>query len=291
MSGREVEDLAKSKQAVPDIRDEMLRSVKDNIVAASVVADDHGIIGGVASVEEEAARLDLTVEWMLEEGSRVEPGDEIVRFRGAVKQVLAAEDAFIGLLAKPSGIATAARTFVEAAGERPRIVSGAWKKMPPSAKAMVRRAVVAGGASFRVSPNAFVYLDKNYIRVLGGIKNSLEAVAGLEEYEKVVQLKGRYGAIAEEAFDAVENGAVILHVDTGDPEDIKIVSEALMGCGKRDRVSIAFGGGVVLEDVAVLKGFDVDILDVGRKIVDAPLLDMKMEVRVPDSEASEAARS
>jgi nicotinate-nucleotide pyrophosphorylase (carboxylating) len=261
-----------------DIRDEILLSVTTEAVVASIVTDESGVLAGSSSVVEEARRLELTVGRVVEEGSLVGESDEIVRFRGAPKQVLMAEDVLIGLMAKPSGIATAARAFVDAAGARLRIVSGAWKKMPASQKDAIRRAVVLGGASFRICDQPFVYLDKNYIRVLGGIKASLDAVRGLTDRAKVVQLKGHYGDIASESIEAVVEGADILHVDTGEPQDARGVSEALSRIGKRDQVKIAFGGGVRLEQIDRLKTLDIDILDIGRQIVDAPLLDMRMEI-------------
>ena len=73
-------------------------------------------------------------------------------------------------------------------------------------------------------------------------------------------------------------GADILHVDTREPQDARGVSEALSRIGKRDQVKIAFGGGVRLEQIGRLKTLDIDILDIGRQIVDAPLLDMRMEI-------------
>ncbi len=48
--------------------------------------------------------------------------------------------------------------------------------------------------------------------------------------------------------------------------------------GLRNRVTIAFGGGVGLEDIDELKRLDIDVLDIGRQIVDAPLLDMRLEI-------------
>jgi nicotinate-nucleotide pyrophosphorylase (carboxylating) len=43
-------------------------------------------------------------------------------------------------------------------------------------------------------------------------------------------------------------------------------------------VQVAFGGGVTLDDVDALKALDLDILDIGRHIVDAPLLDMRLDI-------------
>ena len=52
----------------------------------------------------------------------------------------------------------------------------------------------------------------------------------------------------------------------------------MLELGLRNKVSIAFGGGVRLEQIDELKALGVDILDIGREIVDAPLLDMRVEL-------------
>ena len=150
--------------------------------------------------------------------------------------------------------------------------------MYPSQKESIRRAVVVGGAFYRICRDPFVYLDKNYIQILGGIARALQAVSGMPGRRKVAQLKGRLGSIVQEACEAVEFGADILHIDTGKKEDVDRVVRELHRLDLRKRVRIAFSGSIRLEDVDELKGMDVDILDVGRQIVDAPLLDMRLEV-------------
>jgi nicotinate-nucleotide pyrophosphorylase (carboxylating) len=252
--------------------------VAEEKVAASIIADDDGIIAETAAAEKEAKKLGLTINRILVEGSRVKQGDEILRFIGKPKQVVIAEDRLIGLMAKASGIASAARRFVEKAGPRPEIVSGAWKKMPFSQKEVIRRAVAVGGANSSISRDPFLYLDKNYIKMLGGIKESLLAVVDLKGYLKVVQIKGAYKDIALEGCDAVEGGANIIFIDTGRQHDVKRVTDRLNRAGWRGKVKIAFGCNVRLEDIEALKALDVDILDIGRQIVDAPLLDMRLEV-------------
>ena len=56
------------------------------------------------------------------------------------------------------------------------------------------------------------------------------------------------------------------------------VARKLVQTGLRSRVELAFGGGVSIEKIGILKTLDVDIVDVGRRIVDAPLLDMRLEI-------------
>jgi nicotinate-nucleotide pyrophosphorylase (carboxylating) len=84
--------------------------------------------------------------------------------------------------------------------------------------------------------------------------------------------------IVLEACEAAESGANIIFVDTGKPDDVRSIVERLRQKGLRDKVKIAFGGGVNLEAIDELKNLDIDILDIGREIVDAPLLDMRLEI-------------
>lgn len=270
---------AKTKNTLtPDLRDEIFRTVEGRKVTGVILADDEGIVAETNLAADESKKMGLTLLGILGEGTAVRPGDEITRFSGTAKQVVSAEDVLIGLMAKPSGIATAAHAFVTRADGRPEIVCGAWKKIHASQKESIRRAVVVGGAYYRISREPFVYLDKNYIKILGGIGKALQAVSSMTDRKKVAQIKGRNGNILAEVCEAVEFGADILHIDTGNTGDAETVVKELERLGFRRRVSIAFGGNVRLEDVDELRRMDVDILDIGRQIVDAPLLDMRLEV-------------
>ncbi len=261
-----------------DVREEILKNVRSKQVVASLIADDEGIIAGISLTKKEADKLGLSLVRVVSDGSHVRKGDEILRFSGSPMQIVMAEEILVGLLAKPSGIATNARKFVRATDGRPKVVCGAWKKMPAMLKEMIRDAVSVGGASPRIVPGQFVYLDKNYIELLGGIKNSLATVAHLEKHLKVVQVKGRYSDVVSEACEAAESGADIVFIDTGKPDHVPAVVKRLVHLGLRDKVKLAFGGGVNIEDIDELKAVDIDILDIGRQIVDAPLLDMRLEI-------------
>jgi len=265
-----------------DLRERIFSQVADRIVRAAILAEDEGIIAGTAAVKEEALKLRLSLEEIIAEGGQVEKGDVIVRFSGSPKQIAMAEEILMGIMAKASGIATAAHRATRMAGGRPKIVCGAWKKMPPVLKSMLRQAVTLGGAAYSLSSDPFVYLDKNHIEMLGGIRESLTAVRDLEGHRKVIQLKGKRKEIASEAEEAVGAGADIVFIDTGKPKDVKKVMGQLLRLGIRDRIEVAFSGGVKIDDIPRLKELDADYLCIGRDILDAPLLDMKMEVMDTD---------
>jgi nicotinate-nucleotide pyrophosphorylase (carboxylating) len=267
-----------TREFAGDLRDKIFASIEEKKFKAHILADDAGIIAGTDGAAINSQKLGLSLESIQKEGATVNKGDEIVRFSGSPKQVAMAEDILIGLIAKPSGIATAVNKFIHKAGPNLKVVSGTWKKMPEPLKEITRRAISVGGGFYRISDQPFLYLDKNYVSMLGGIRECLLAVSNMTGYVKVVQLKGRYKDIAAEAYDAASNGGDILYIDTGKREDIQKVTEKLCTTGLRDRVKVAFGGGLKLEDVDALKVMDVDIIGIGRQIVDAPLLDMRLEI-------------
>lgn len=262
-----------------DLRDNILKNLKAKIAEAVIMAESNGIIAGSERAIQVAKQLGLKVTQKVKEGSCVKKGDVITTVQGDVKQVIIGEELLMGCISKPSGVATAAHQFIRAVNGKPRIVSGAWKKMPIELKEIIRAAVLTGGAGIRICDDPFIYLDKNYISAFGGIKETLAGVNHLNGYVKVIQLKGIYQEIGLEAKEAVQLGADILFIDTGNIADIHSVLKTITAAGQRDRVQIAFGGGVKIEDIDEIKGMDVDILDIGQAIIDAPLLDLKYEAK------------
>jgi len=262
--------------AAPDIREALFAPIQSHRIRAALIADDPGVLAGVRPAVEMLAGLGLAVDHVLDEGAAVRGGEQILRVSGTPMQVALAEERVIGLLAKPSGIATAAAAFVARAAGRPRIVSGAWKKLPFGQKDMIRSAITTGGAEPRIAEWPFTYIDKNMVAMLGGVRATLEVVAGLPSRRTVIQLGG--GDIASDACDAAASGVQVVFVDTGRIADADRVVGALSARGLRDKVELAFGGGVRLGDLDTLRGLDLDTVDVGRAIVDAPLLDMSLRL-------------
>jgi len=184
----------------------------------------------------------------------------------------------IGALAKTSGIATTANRAVKLAAGKIRVVSGAWKKMPLEIKHMVREAIRIGGVYSRIADTNFVYLDKNYVRIFGSIRAALEATSELPDHLKVIQLRGETEDISLEVEEAVSGRANILMVDTGCVEDAIQTIKVLKKMGIRDEKQVAFAGGVKISEIPRYSQLGIDILDIGTQIIDAPLLDMKMDV-------------
>jgi len=264
--------------AGPDIRDIIFRPVAGRLYTADIIVEQAGILAGVRHLETWLNEQGITARVQAADGAAVAPGAVIARLTGSAKEIAVAEEFVIGFLAKPSGIASAARRAVDLAGPDIAIVCGAWKKMPHAIKNVVREAVICGGAACRIADQPFLYLDKNFVRMLGGIAATLQAVADITDRLKVIQLKGESGDIAADALAAARGGADIIMIDTGRVADAEQAHAALAAAGCRHRVRIAFAKGIRLEAISEIKGKGIDILDIGVSIIDAPLLDMKLEV-------------
>src|SRR4051794_18285547 len=94
-----------------DPRETIFVGIAERTFVAALIADDEGIVTPVAAAVESLQELGLDIEFELQEADHVQPGDEILRFRGTPMQIALAEERVVGLLAKASGIATAARRF------------------------------------------------------------------------------------------------------------------------------------------------------------------------------------
>ena len=275
-----------------DIREKIFSLYGNAVVTAGIYAEADGVVAGISRACAQAAAIGLNVDYSVTDGNEIFCHDLIMRFSGTPVQICEAEDTLISEISKYSGVATAAKAFVNAAANT-EIVCGSWKKMPKEIKGKLRDAITLGGASVRICKDPMVYLDKNYVAILGGIQKALMAVKDISGRKKAIQVKGRYenGDIVREALTAVYSGADIIYVDTGNIRDLQSISVAVRTAlselgselGTERHVKIAFGGGVTLAQVPDICAAGADIIGVGRAIIDAPLLDLKLEVTNVDN--------
>lgn len=260
------------------IRKFLLEPLQGNCFKFTIRTREKGILAGILELERIARELGVDISFLGQEGIRLKPGMVIFQGQGSAETVLRSEELLLGVVSKSSGIATAAWEIVQFA-QPVKVVCGAWKKLPLSVKESWRRAVVTGGAGVRITEQPFIYLDKNIVRMFGGIVPAVSRAKDFGQGRLVsVQLRGEQLAIAEEAEIAVRAGADILMVDTGNLDDLEAVSTAVQRKGWFPKIQLAFAGGVTLEKLAAAKQLGAGIVDVGRAILDAPLLDITLDV-------------
>jgi molybdenum cofactor synthesis domain-containing protein len=261
-----------------DLRDTIFASLRGQEFTAVLRMESAGLVSGIDDALSVLNELGCLLVSAHPDGTYAEAGTNILVFCGNAKAVAVAEDQVIGCIAKPSGIARATATAVEAVAGRVRIVAGAGKKMPSGFKPALRRAVHAGGGAGCISGRPFVYLDKNYVRMFGSVDRTLAGIAHMANYVKVVQIRGLVEDMETETLAALNGGADILMIDTGRLDDLDLVSRLARGSNRRAGIEIAYAGGITLDQLETICAHDVDILDIGQAIVDAPLADCHLDV-------------
>ncbi|MCI1996706.1 MAG: nicotinate-nucleotide pyrophosphorylase [Clostridium luticellarii] len=244
-----------------------------------IVSKQNGIFSGSDKLKKMSDELKVEKVKICPEGYKIKIGDCVFSGNGYADQIVKAEEMLLGTVGKFSGIATAAYEFSQKAGNDIEVVCGAFKKVPAEIRKDVRQSIVSGGIGVRITDKPFIYLDKNYVRLLGCVE---KAVKKAREYDSsriaVVQLRGEIDPIIEETVQAVEAGAGILMVDTGSMDDLKSVVDVLKKYENSEDIKVAYSGGITLGDIKAAENFGADIVDVGRAIIDAPMLDFSLDV-------------
>jgi len=269
----------KTKTQNIDLRDIIFKNIESKKFIAEIVSKEEGIFAGRDILVEKGTKIGVRFLFVLNDISSIKYRTVVARFIGSPKQIAICEDHLIGAISKYSGIATAASRAKQNSKEKVKIVCGAWKKMPTEIKPFIRRAVEVGGLKTKIVDEDFVYLDKNYIRMFGSIRETLKSVEKMKGKVKSIQIRGETNLIEVEALEAIESGANILMIDTGRIKDVQNVLDVLEKENKRNLVKVAFAGNIKISEIDKLTNLDIDILGIGRQIIDAPLLDMSLEVR------------
>lgn len=261
-----------------DVPAALLLGLADEPRQAAITATEPGVICGTERMTALAAEMGLTVLDCLPSGAPVGAGEAVARLRGPALALIRGEDLLLGVLSKPSGVATAA-ALAQRAAPGVRVVSGGWKKMPLALKDPLREALAAVGAGLRLCDGPFVYLDKNYVRLLGCVRAAVERAKLLPGRAVAVQLRGELEPIGAEAISGALAGADVLMVDTGDLGDLRACRTSLAEAGLLPRVRLAFAGGVTIPRLPEIARAGAQIVDMGRAVLDAPLLDLRYDIK------------
>jgi len=247
-------------------------------VTAEVVAKSKGLVSGVGGALRILQKSDpeIVVDFSVEDGTRYQPGNVLIRVTGDARRLLRAERTALNLLRHLSGIATLTAEFVSyTAGTKARIVDT--RKTTPGLRSLEKYAVrCGGGVNHRCDLAAAVMLKDNHLALIG---------AELEDAVKLLRDKNSHIMKIEVEVDdidqverAAQAGADIVMLDNMTPDDGR---EAVQLVG--DSVIIEASGGVTLDTVRDWAESGVHVISVGALTHSAPAADLSMEFISPVS--------
>lgn len=228
------------------------------------------VLAGLEVVAETFRQLEpsVAVRFSKSDGDRCEAGDEIGVVTGLARTLLVGERTALNFLQRLSGIATRARAFVEAAGDKITILDT--RKTTPTLRVLEKHAVLAGGATnHRTGLYDAILIKDNHVRLAGGVA---AAIAACRAHRPDLRLEIEAQSLAQ--FDeALDAGADIILVDNLSLDD---VTEAVRRAAGRTRIEIS--GGVTLDRIPALAATGADYVSVGGLTHSAPAVDISFEI-------------
>lgn len=212
----------------------------------------------------------LEVERVWNEGEAREGDGPLLRVRGAMRSILAAERTALNFLSRLCGVATYTRRFVQAiAGTGCRIVDT--RKTLPGWRVLDKYATATGGAeSHRMGLYDAILIKDNHIAAAGGVAPAVRAVRAATPPHLRLQVEVESPEQAEEALAA---GAEWLLLDNRSVEELRDLAKRF-----RDRAMLEASGGVTLETVRAVAETGVHRISIGALTQAAPGADVALDV-------------
>lgn len=235
-------------------------------------AKEAGIIAGLPVAAEVFAAVDPSLSFTarVQEGARVEKGEQIAEVSGSVRSILSGERLALNLLQRLSGIATRTREYADAvAGTKARVVDT--RKTTPGLRMLEKYAVrVGGGHNHRYALYDAVMIKDNHIKGAGGIAEAVAAARAAIPHTMKIEVEAESLAQVQEALDA---GADIIMLDN---MAIPEMTEAVVLIGGRAVVEAS--GGVTLETIGGIARTGVDVISVGALTHSVKALDISLDL-------------
>lgn len=237
-----------------------------------IAAREGGVLAGTDAAALAFRLLDPGVSVVIEtaDGSRVSPGDIVIRLHGPARAVLSAERVALNLLCHLSGVATATAALVAAV--RPfsaRIVCT--RKTTPGLRMLEKHAVRAGGGSnHRFGLDDAVLIKDNHVALAGGIRSAI--ARSRQAVGPFVKIEVEVDTLAQLA-EALDTGVDAVLLDNMTPAQMREAVRMVDG-----RALVEASGRIRLETVNAVAATGVDLISAGWITHSAPALDLGLDI-------------
>jgi len=238
-----------------------------------IASRQSGVVAGTDAAVLAFRLLDsgISVEVDRPDGSRVSPGDAVIRLKGPARAILSAERVALNLLCHLSGVATATAALVDAA--RPysaRIICT--RKTTPGLRMLEKHAVRAGGGSnHRFGLDDAVLIKDNHVALAGGVRNAIER--SRQAAGPFVKIEVEVDTL-EQLAEVLESGVDAVLLDNMTPDQMREAVRRVNG-----RALVEASGRIRLENVNAVAATGVDLISAGWITHSAPALDLGLDVR------------
>ncbi|MDD5474000.1 MAG: carboxylating nicotinate-nucleotide diphosphorylase [Candidatus Methanoperedens sp.] len=246
--------------------------VPDCKVKAAVVANENGIVAGLAEATQVFEYFDIFAATDFTDGDLVKEDDTIFTLEGGARSILMAERLALNFLGRMSGIATLTRMYVERANG-PRIACT--RKTTPGFRKFEKKAVITGGGDpHRFNLSDAVMIKDNHIAVLG-LEKAINAAKKTASFTQKIEVEVEN---ADSAVRAAEMNVDIIMFDNMRPDEIAKTVKILEENGMRGNILLEASGGITLENIVKYAKTGVDVISIGALTHSSNWLDISLHI-------------
>ena len=226
-----------------------------------MIIKEEGILAGVKIAEEVFNRFDSTlkVEILINDGTKVKPGDVAMVVEGNVRSLLQTERLMLNIVQRMSGIATITHKYMELLkGTKAKVLDT--RKTTPGMRILEKMAVkIGGGENHRIGLFDMILLKDNHVDFAGGISNAIDRCHEyLEAKSKDLKIEIEVRSI-DELNQVLEHGGVNrIMLDNFSVESTRMAVDLIGG-----KYEIESSGGITLDTIRSYAECGVDYISVG----------------------------
>jgi len=230
------------------------------VVTGSIVSKDEGILAGIDIIRELFEEYGVKVNFWLKDGTEISKGDILMSFSGDARTILLLERTALNLSMRMSGVATAAKHYVDLVKDYDVRVAGTRKTSPALGKFDKYALKVGGADTHRFGLDDMVLIKDNHIATC---KSPLDALLKAKEntsFSKKIEIEVES---LDDAIECVKNGADIVMLDNMGPTEVENVIAELEKLDIRHNSLIEVSGGITEKTIMDYAKLGVDIISIG----------------------------
>lgn len=239
-----------------------------------IFAKEEGILCGIDIAQSVFEQLDPSIDFQkqMNDGSTLSRGDTIAILIGKAATCLRGERTALNFLQHLSGIATATRKFVNAAGGNTRILDT--RKTIPGLRIMEKYAVrTGGGSNHRFGLYDMIMIKDNHIQIAGDITEAVERVRNKKK-KQFIEVEVKTMSELKEAIALCVDRVMLDNMNmTQITQAVDIVRGTAAG------TEIEISGGVDITNVGQLASCGADFISVGVLTHSARALDIALKIK------------
>ncbi|MYM59448.1 carboxylating nicotinate-nucleotide diphosphorylase [Vibrio sp. OCN044] len=264
------EDLGGTLNPAADITASLIPVDAHN--EASIITREHGVFCGSEWANEVLKQLggDVSIEWHVKDGDRVEPNQVLCDLSGPSRALLTGERNAMNFIQTLSGCATTTAQYAkQLEGTNCRLLDT--RKTIPGLRSALKYAVACGGGfNHRIGVFDAYLIKENHIIANGGITQTILTAKQLHP-GKPIEVETEN---LQELTEAIEAGADIIMLDNFTTDMMREAVKINAG-----RAALENSGNVTLETLREYAETGVDYISVGALTKHIKALDLSMRFK------------